>query len=189
MHDLPRALADAIGAELRRISPRAGGDLDDGFAPDQHGRAPFEFRLGIDSGFLRLPWRGATRLTGSRGRRRKSHGRHRRGDDEDGTRARQPRHTRRLLRTCNCASDRASEALTDAISSSEIVSRRRAAARARFFGPGFVDALGTHRHVGHDRHVVARDLDDAIEFVTGNPRGLAISTAFCGRPCSTAAST
>ena len=57
--------------------------------------------------------------------------------------------------TCSCASERASEALTDATSSSEILSASRAAARcARFLDLRFVDPVGRNRHVGHDRHAV-----------------------------------
>ena len=41
------------------------------------------------------------------------------------------RHILRRRRTCSCASERTSEALTDATSSSEILSRSRASARAR----------------------------------------------------------
>ena len=55
--------------------------------------------------------------------------------------------------------------MTDAISSSDSFSRRRAAARwPRLLGPGLVDALGRHRHVGQDGHLVGRDVDEPAAY-------------------------
>ena len=67
------------------------------------------------------------------------------------------RYALRRRLTCSCASDRASEALTDATSSSEIFSRSRAAARSRASSAlASSMPVGRNRHVGDDRDAVAR---------------------------------
>src|SRR4030095_108047 len=73
------------------------------------------------------------------------------------------RHLERRRLTRSCASERTNEELTEATSSEEILSRRRAAAAlARFFGLGFVDVFSSDSHIGDDIHTVTADFHKSL---------------------------
>ena len=78
--------------------------------------------------------------------------------------------------TFNCASERASDALIVATSSSEILSlQARGRALPRLLDLGLVDVIGGDGHVGDDRDAIGCDLDDA--FADGQERLVAVLAA------------
>ena len=123
-------LTNAVRPILRGVRPRSRGDPDDRLAAEEYGCCRVPIRLGIGGRRLRRCRRRGRGLLGQRAGRLQQQ--RQCGDDRGAQTNNGDRdHIRRRLLTWSCARERASEAFTEATSSSETFSSSRAAARAR----------------------------------------------------------